>query len=140
MKEAFEKIKERLEAIWVDNRCGDCVYKSVCDNVQEEAIVNDQTDLCGVTIKAVALSIVSEVEAEYGNGWIPCSERLPEESSDYLVTQYNEDAIDEYCDGYRTETIFFDEHGWWDDIDSSCGWEVLAWMPLPLPYQPQKGV
>jgi hypothetical protein len=92
-----------------------------------------------LTLYEKAIQIVSEVEAEYGNGWIPCSERLPEGGSDYLVTQYNEDAIDEYCDGYRTGIIFFDKLGWWDDIDSSCGWEIIAWMPLPEPYKEEGG-
>lgn len=69
------------------------------------------------------------------NGWIPCSERLPKECGDYYVTQYNEDAIDEYCDGYRTEKIFFDDNGWWCDIDSSFGWEIIAWQSIPEPYK-----
>ena len=129
MKEAFEKIKERLEAIWVDNRCGDCVYKSVCDKVQEEAIVNDQTDLCGVTIKAVALSIVSEVEAEYGNGWIDVKDRLPKRRELVLVCLKN---------GYVGEGHFTQDDFW----NTQCRMyeNVIAWMPLPLPYQPQKGV
>lgn len=150
MKEAFELIKERLEAIWVDNRCGDCVYKSVCDKVQEEAIVNDQTDLCGVTIKTVALSIVSEVEAEYINkstehinksgdcstNWIPCSERLPEDFQSVLC--YAESIA------RSPDTIFVgsQKHGCWF-LQSSIGTEsfptqykVVAWLPLPEPYKP----
>ena len=70
------------------------------------------------------------------NGWIPCSERLPEEAGDYLVTQYTEKSIFDYCDAYRVSTIFFDDkNGWWDDIDNSCGWNIIAWQPLPLPYK-----
>ena len=72
---------------------------------------------------------------EHNNGWIPCSERLPEEANDYLVTQYNKNAIDKYCNGYRIEKIFFDEDDWWDDTDFRDGWEIIAWMPLPAPYK-----
>ena len=69
------------------------------------------------------------------NGWIPCSERLPECAGDYLVTQYNQKAKDEYYNGCRTSTIFFDSIEWWDVIDFSDGWEIIAWQPLPQPYQ-----
>ena len=82
-----------------------------------------------------AIGIVNQLAEEYKGGWISVKDRLPKDSGEYLVTQYNEDAIDEYCDGHRIETLFFDEHGWWDDISSSFGWEVIAWMPLPSPYQ-----
>ena len=74
---------------------------------------------------------------EYGT-WIPCSERLPKDAEEYHVTQYNKNAVTEYCDGYRTARIFFDDNGWWDDIDVLAGWEIIAWMPLPEPYREEK--
>ena len=52
----------------------------------------------------------------------------------YLVIQYNKNAIDKYCNGYRVEKIFFDEDDWWDDTDFRDGWKIIAWMPLPSPY------
>lgn len=162
MKEAFELIRKRIEEIWVDNRCGDCVYKSVCDKVQEEAIANDQTDLCGVTIKSVALSIVSEVEAEYGKkgcalcylgspceyqnedvripdepmGWIPCSERLPEIGQRVLLWVYGKVHI-----GERMGHKLFEKY---DVFDLKNGTfestkRIEAWMPLPEAYKPEKG-
>lgn len=67
--------------------------------------------------------------------WIPCSERLPKEAGDYFVTLYNGNAIDDYCDGYRVEKRFFDDKGWWDDIDDAFGWNLIAWMPLPASYK-----
>ena len=75
-------------------------------------------------------------EEEYKGGWISVDDRLPEETGDYLVTQYTEKSIFDYCDAYRVSTIFFDDkNGWWDDIDNSCGWNIIAWMPLPSPYK-----
>jgi hypothetical protein len=61
--------------------------------------------------------------------WIPCSERLPEEDGFYLAT----------CDGEicgEDEPISgmaeFENGKWVDDEDDyQC---VLAWMPLPEPY------
>ena len=90
-----------------------------------------------------ALSVVEGMIAgqptidQYGT-WIPCSERLPKDAEEYHVTQYNKNAVTEYCDGYRTARIFFDDNGWWDDIDVLAGWEIIAWMPLPLPYREEK--
>lgn len=84
-----------------------------------------------------AIDAVKRVAEEYGDGWIPCNERIPEDADEYLVTQYNEEAIDEYCNGYRVSKIFFDDNGWWDDIDAEFGWEIIAWQPLPKAYQPK---
>lgn len=80
------------------------------------------------------ISVINKLVEKYNNGWIPCSERLPKEANDYLVTQYNRDAIDEYCNGSRISKIFFDVE-WWDDIDHECGWDIIAWQPLPKPYK-----
>ena len=66
--------------------------------------------------------------------WTPCSDKLPVESGEYLVTQYSEKHIDEYCNGYKVSTIFFDDNGWWDDLDYGLGWEIIAWLPIPEPY------
>lgn len=67
--------------------------------------------------------------------WIPCSERLPEESGQYLITvKY------EHVDGYED---IYDEHGDWDGEEwdmfcfGHCGKveSIIAWMPLPEPYR-----
>ena len=61
--------------------------------------------------------------------WIPCSERLPEEKGEYLVTYHPC-----YWDNVKAEVKV--------GIDSFCGktsWSkrkhqrVIAWMPLPEP-------
>ncbi|MDD3138922.1 MAG: hypothetical protein PHX08_08125 [Lachnospiraceae bacterium] len=76
------------------------------------------------------------VKKHENDGWTLCSERLPKECNDYLVTQYNENAIDDSCDGYRIETLFYDAtNGWWDDIDFSFGWNIIAWREKPQPYK-----
>lgn len=64
--------------------------------------------------------------------WIPVSEKLPEKSTWVLVTCKN-------SDGY----IFLDIKlinqytGLWDGDEDFSG-TVLAWMPLPHPYEPQE--
>ena len=75
--------------------------------------------------------------------WIPCSERLPKESSRYLVTRglkacnnlWNRVYIVNYSDlmGLCKEKI------WWNGNAGKPDFEryddVVAWMPLPASYQ-----
>lgn len=124
MKEFIEKLIARLEEEKTDaydKWDGGASYKAYSKSIE---IVNQLAEEMGVAKNAITT-------------WIPISERLPEYAGDYLVTQYNSKAIDEYCNGSRISTIFFDNNGWWDDIDFSCGWEIIAWQPLPQPYVPK---
>ena len=65
-------------------------------------------------------------------GWIPCSERLPSESDDYLCT-IPLDAYETY-----TEVLTFHKGRFYEDDDewgATYHDDVLAWMPLPTPYK-----
>lgn len=61
--------------------------------------------------------------------WIPCSERLPEDDKDVLVTD-GEDFAVAY---WRKDAQAWDDclHGWCD----LYGLDVVAWMPLPEPWK-----
>ena len=90
-----------------------------------------------------AIEIVKQEAEKFGtdinvvsNGWIPCSERLPEEAFGCLVTvldcepstQTDFENILPYFVGYDGET--------WNDADGKeIPFEVIAWMPLPQPYK-----
>lgn len=72
------------------------------------------------------------------DGWIPCSERFPEEDGQYLITvKYK------HVDGYED---IYAEHGEWSggkwDMFSfgHCGEveSILAWRELPKPYEPKE--
>lgn len=67
----------------------------------------------------------AEEQGQYGK-WIPVSERLPEESLNSVIG----------WDTYRKRCCFVQYLGGrfvlGDDIDSV---NVIAWMPLPDPYQ-----
>lgn len=60
--------------------------------------------------------------------WIPCSERLPEESGTYTVTAY---------DG-ATRRVTYAKYQKrlkrWELTGARAYWRVVAWMPLPKPY------
>lgn len=70
--------------------------------------------------------------------WIPCSERLPEESDYYMACIYDEE-VDDY--DYR-KTWFAHEDDY--DMDESEWRElqpyekVVAWMLLPEPYREEQ--
>ena len=70
--------------------------------------------------------------ADAVQGWIPCSERLPSESGDYLCT------IPLDADETYTEVLMFHKGRFYED-DAEWGAtfhdDVLAWMPLPKPYK-----
>lgn len=61
-------------------------------------------------------------------GWIPVSERLPEESGNYLIAI----ADSNYKNGQFFEISWFypSNHTW-----SFRNANVIAWMPLPEPYK-----
>ena len=67
--------------------------------------------------------------------WIPCSERLPDKMGDYLVTlcgngePWVEIALWNETFGGRWQMVLY------NDVDYSDISNVIAWMPLPKPYQ-----
>ena len=142
MQKLIEKIIEKLEEIQIENTCSDCPHKEKCDEVQEN-ISDETTDLCGATIKALAIEIVKQEAEKFvpdtnvgNNGWIPCSVRLPDEAFGCLVTvmdcepstQTDFENILPYFVGYDGET--------WNDADGEeIPFEVIAWQPLPLPFR-----
>mgnify|MGYP000017179255 FL=1 len=76
---------------------------------------------------------------EKENGWIPVSERLPEEDGRYLVTfKY---GIKVCMVGYgsckRTVLGYPIGHGWYSLEEAQYYAEdsIIAWMPLPEPYK-----
>ena len=78
------------------------------------------------TVAAIGMGIHALKETQ----WIPCSERLPVEQTDVLVTVKYNGFIGMY--GTRIKTGFLDEYGWNGDC---FGGTVVAWMPLPEPYR-----
>ena len=74
------------------------------------------------------ISVINKLVEKYNNGWILCSERLPDESGEYLTyVDYADEtfiAIDEIdCDGIMKE---------WN---CTPNYHVVAWQPLPKSYK-----
>ena len=138
MNKVFEKILERLGKL-------------------HERYVN-QYGVVGGNPMAFAVKeckdIVHEVAEEFAtdtnvgtNGWIPCSERLPENGGYYLVT-YHEwskgNFLPKYNDTYVRKMHYQKSErftGWNyplcvdDRAENDTNREVIAWQPLPEVYK-----
>ena len=71
-------------------------------------------------------------EVEQNDGWIPCSQRLPEDCTIYEVTARFGNGM---C---YTEFAYYDESKgeWWKHDDDGLV-NVLAWKEHSVPYQPK---
>lgn len=69
-------------------------------------------------------------DAERNNGWIPCSERLPDDfmSMAYLTTVKGHfyPEVKYYCVA---------NHKWYSNERTTKEVKVIAWMPLPVAFQ-----
>lgn len=72
------------------------------------------------------LSVALDMAIEALQGWIPCSERLPETDDEVLAA----DGVDMFVAWYGYDRI-------WKSTDHNYDPEtpILAWMPLPKPYK-----
>ena len=79
-------------------------------------------------------------------GWIPCSERLPEEDGKYLCS-YGDGHVGTFCFATNLYLLApfnfgrykYNEHKGFYECDSTYGYyeieNVIAWQPLPQPYK-----
>ena len=126
MNKAFEKIIEKLEEAYIN--CfysGDYKFNNAIDKAKQ---------------------IVQEVAEEYKGGWIPCSERLPDnDKKQYIVQKTNGfiDILGFTKDAYKLSRYDFAEYKGkkkhlFYDYDSEYGYSELeceAWQPLPEPFE-----
>lgn len=124
MQEVFEKIIEKLRTE---------------KNVDRSKVYSpEQCDAIRYSFGA-AIDAVKVVVAEYNNGWIPCSGRFPskeEFKEAYCRNKYGAVFIVMIEGANRPTTLYLTSDGLWVD-DCRNVHEVLAWQPLPEPYQPK---
>lgn len=116
--------------------CSDAIGRqAVLDKKELVELEDGQSFYC---ISPENVETLPPVTPQSETGWIPCSERLPEEDGQYLITvKYKPEA--DYEDIYA-------EHGEWTNGQwdmfcfGHCGEieDITAWMPLPAPYKPQE--
>ena len=121
MKKAFDKILERLE-------------REISGNPTPDEYNN------GINR---AYSIVQEVAEEFAtdtnvgtNGWIACSERLPEEPFGCLVTVIDCEPVTQTdFENILPYFVGYDGESWNDEDGNEIPFEVIAWQPLPKPFK-----
>ena len=116
MNKAFEKILERL--ILESSSCK--VYKLIKPNIEDVSEFNAYKK---------CIEIVKEVAEEYKGGWIPCSERLPEENQEVILQDFYGNITIEKMktnDGAKG----FSDGNWWSSANN-----YVAWQPLPEPHK-----
>jgi len=81
------------------------------------------------------LIAISALEKQLNGGWIPVSERLPEEETFYQVTVKYENFAGVYL---ATMTAEYKNKNCWriySQQPAIVNRNVVAWMPLPEPYK-----
>ena len=116
MQEVFSKIIEKLEELherYVNQ------YGVVGGNSRAFA-VRECIDIVEKIVKQEAEKFGTDTNVG-SNGWIPCSERLPEKEGKYLVTldKWNIVSFADF------KNLKYNPH---------FNAPVIAWQPLPQPY------
>ena len=124
MNKEFEKIIEKLEKELklADEEKLRCARENPLQFDSAKGYAN------GV---ANSIEIVKQEAGQYNNGWIPCSEKLPDVRQDVLVTVKYTGFMGMH--GYWIKTGHMEaENDWWGDC---AGGEIIAWQPLQKPFQ-----
>lgn len=119
------------------------VLEKILEEVEEATFQEDapiylgDMEVDGYVRESVVKEIISHNMNHNGDdtemdGWIPCSERLPEESGHYLVQLSRRIPYENFAD--RVVMLYDGEEKAFLDYESL----IIAWQPLPEPYKPKK--
>lgn len=127
MQEVFEKIKERLEEKAKEYERKAFAMSNPATNLFAQYMLGAK-----LSLEDEAIENVNQVAEEYSDGWIPCSERLPDIYTSVLITYRRQH------DGYSKVVVarMQADCEWKIEFGGYCGSEnVVAWQPLPEPYK-----
>ena len=97
-----------------------------------KAVIKDRSLLAEAMEKLAKLE-----DKEESGGWIPCSERLPEEEKYILLSFANYTGLDigRYENDGENDNFYPGDE---EETYASYGLIVNAWMPLPEPYREEE--
>ena len=139
-EENYDILKKGIKAL-EQEPCNDCVSRQMVTDAVENTIAKYIPIFIGRYEKIpleLAMAVKELPPVTPTQRWIPVSERLPEENSRYLAYIVNKhDASCRYI--MTCEYVEGDVWCWYPDDDCASD-NVLAWMPLPEPYEPKESV
>lgn len=107
-------------------------FEKIIERLEEKSVLIEASNFTEWNVVDIrdAIKIVNQVAEEYGDGWIPCSERLPDESLNSILG----------WDEYRERCVFVQYYsGRWHIGNDDESVEIIAWQPLPRSYNPKGG-
>lgn len=145
MKELIEALRCSATPPSKNVDCKSCRYRllePVGDKipVPHDTVIDEVKYWESCDVDRIALDAADALEKQEVYKWIPVSERLPDNSKeDWVLAQVQED------NGYMWIPRVMEYREQMDDwYDESFGWlkerhgdvfKVIAWMPLPEPYE-----
>lgn len=109
------------------------------DNIKNYINSNPDADTeeCEKNISVLTNTINAlEEYKKYRGGWIPVSERLPDEAFGCLVTVMDcEPSTYAEFENILPYFVGYDGRGWIDADGEEIPFEVIAWQPLPEAYK-----
>ena len=95
-------------------------------------MLNGAADTITLLSEKLHAANIERSAAYYNDGWIPCSERLPEQLKEVLISFDNYGRKDVTVATYRN--YFYGEE-WIANMVTLDMKSVTHWMPLPEPYK-----
>ena len=103
-------------------------------------LINDAADTIEMLSEKLRASNMERSSQYYNDVWIPCSpETMPKKTNYYLVQYTRKYCRNEMAVAFYSveEARCDDDYTWEIEIFSDIK-EVIAWMPLPKPYEERR--
>ena len=126
----FGTIDREAIGMAIEALLADVISRENCDQCKIDQVGVLEQQLAELRGDYETLKKAYEEALSAETDWIPCSERLPSEIGTIIVTLLDK----------KYGECFVDDE-WWDgDMflnfgKPTSGYEVIAWMPYPMPYR-----
>jgi hypothetical protein len=142
----IDKYKAEMESEGWQEPCADVIsrqaaqakIKNICNEYRLSYEDGERKAATGGSAYALGHAFDDLPSVTPTQRWVPVSERLPEPNI-AVLTYVDTGASETFCLAYWNDAC-----GGWEEwigtrmIESEMEYKVLAWMPLPEPYQEEK--